>query len=222
MKNFTPNICKIGALGALLCTGFGPVAAPVQAQGMMKMDMAANMQLKDALGANFDRLFMIHSAMGNMAEVKLGNLALKKSRNADVRMVARTTIQGHSAAQKDLAKLFRAKAIPMPTNPGPANVALYEKLSRMSGPAFDKMYMAQQVGAHEDTVTLFEHEIENGKDQDAKMHAMNKLPHILMHTAMIYDVAVKVKAPGIQLRPRAVIEAARDANMKNMAMMGKM
>ena len=189
---------------------------------MMKMDMAANMNLKSAMDANFDRLFMIHCAMSNMAEVMLGNLALRKSHNADVRMVARTTIQGHSAAQANLARLFRAKAIPMPTNPGPANVALFEKLSRMSGPAFDKMYMAQQVGAHEGAVTLFEHEIMSGKDNDAKMFATNTLPHILMHTAMIYATATKVKAPGVDLRPRAVIEAARQANMKNMAMMGKM
>ncbi|PQV64967.1 putative outer membrane protein [Abditibacterium utsteinense] len=220
MKNLSKNALPFVALSALLCTGMS--ATPSHAQPMMKMDMAANNQLKMAIGANFDRLFMIHAAMGNMAEVKLGQLALKKSRNAGVRMVARTTMQGHAAAQKDLAQNFRALALPMPTNPGPANIALYEKLSRMSGAAFDKMYMAQQVGAHEATITLFQHEIHNGKVSAAKMHAMNKLPHLLMHTAMIYDVAVKVKAPGVELRPRGVIEAARDANMKNMAMMGNM
>jgi putative membrane protein len=126
-------------------------------------------------------------------------------------MVATTTVKGHGAAQKELARHFREMNIPMPSNPGPANVALYEKLSRMSGPAFDKMYMAQQVGAHEATITLFQHQIEHGKNQTAKMHAMNKLPHILMHTAMIYDTAVRVKAPGANIRPRPVLEAAMDA-----------
>lgn len=215
MKNLGKTSLKISALGALLCLTTG--AVPASAMDM-KMDMAANMKLKDTIGANFDRLFMIHAAMGNMAEVKLGQLALKKSRNKGVRMVAMTTIKGHGAAQHDLAQNFRALAIPMPKNPGPANMALYEKLSRMSGAAFDKMYMAQQVGGHEATITLFQHEIENGKIPAAKMHAMNKLPGILMHTAMIYDTAVKVKAPGVELRPRAVIEAARNANMKNMGM----
>ncbi len=212
MKNLTCNVHKIGALGALLCTGLGALSTPAQA--MPKMDMAAGEKLKTAIGANFDRLFMIHAAQGNMAEVMLGQLALRKSRNAGVRMVAKTTIEGHAAAQKDLAQNFRALALPMPTNPGPANIALFEKLSRMRGAAFDKMYMAQQVAAHESSVTLFQHEIMEGKVPAAKMHAMNKLPHLLMHTAMIYDVAVQVKAPGVNLRPRAVIEAARDANIK--------
>ncbi len=216
MKNLGKNSLKIGALSALLCTNLGAVPASAQE---MPMDMAPNMKLKAEIGANFDRLFMIHAAMGNMAEVMLGNLALKKSRNAGVRMVAMTTVKGHGAAQKDLAQNFRALALPMPKNPGPANVALFQKLSRMSGPAFDKMYMAQQVGAHEATITLFEHEIMNGKVPAAKMHAMNKLPGILMHTAMIYDTAVKVKAPGIELRPRPIIEAARDANIKTMEKM---
>lgn len=219
MKKLATKSLQLGALGALLCTSIG--AAPVMAMDM-KMDTAATMELKDTIGANYDRLFMIHAAMGNMAEVMLGNLALKKSRNAGVRMVAMTTVKGHGAAQKDLAQNFRALALPMPTNPGPANVALFEKLSRMSGPAFDKMYMAQQVGGHEATITLFQHEIMEGKLPAAKMHAMNKLPGILMHTAMIYDTAVKVKAPGVELRPRPIIEAARDANMKNMAAMGNM
>ena len=219
MKNLCKNSLKIGALSALLCTGLG--IAPASAQPM-KMDMAATMRVRDALAANYDRVFMIHAAQGNMAEIMLGQLALRKSRNAGVRTVAQTTIQGHSAAQRDLARNFRALAVPMPTQPKPADLALYQKLSRMSGAAFDKMYMAQQVGAHEATITLFQHEIENGKVPAAKMHAMNKLPDILMHTAMIYDVAVRVKAPGVELRPRPVVEAARDANTRNMAAMGNM
>lgn len=203
---------KAGAvlLGAM-CLG----ATGAQAQMMGDAgDKAAAMELKTQIDANFDRLFMIHAAMGNMAEVMMGQLALKKSNNADVRMVARTTIAGHSAAQRDLAKHFRTLGIPMPTNPGPANVALHQKLSRMSGRPFDKMYMAQQVGAHEATITLFAHEIENGKNETAKMHAMNKLPDILMHTAMIYATAEKVGAPGVSLRPPAVREAAGKANME--------
>ncbi len=211
MKILTPNTLKIGALGALLCTSLSASAQP--------MDMEANMKLKEAIGANFDRLFMIHAAQGNMAEVMLGNLALKKSKNAGVRMVATTTIKGHGAAQKDLAMNFRALALPMPKDPGPANVALFQKLSKMSGPAFDKMYMAQQVGAHESTITLFEHEIAHGKIAPAKAHAMNKLPGILMHTSLIYDTAIKIKAPGIELRPRAIIDAAKDAEMANMKAM---
>lgn len=215
MKNLRKTTLQIGALSALLCTGLSAVPASAQEP---KMDMAANMELKQAIDTNFDRLFMIHAAQGNMAEVMLGNLALKKSRNAGVRMVARTTIKGHSAAQKDLAQNFRALAIPMPKDPGPANVALFQKLSKMSGPAFDKMYMAQQVGAHETTITLFEHEIQHGKIAPAKAHATNKLPGILMHTAMIYDTAIKVKAPGVDIRPRAIIDAAKDANAKDMSM----
>lgn len=160
---------------------------------------------------NFDRLFMIHAAQGNLAEVMLGRLALQKSRNPSVRAVAQITVREHGMAQRDLAQHFRALAVPMPDKPAPAQVALYEKLSRMRGAAFDRMYMAQQVGAHEATITLFQHQIEHGKVAVAKQHAMNKLPHILMHTAMIYDAAIRVGAPGVNLRPRPVLEAARDA-----------
>jgi putative membrane protein len=210
MKTTRKMLMGVALLGAM---SVGTTGAQAQMMGDAG-DMAATMELKNRVDANFDRLFMIHAAMSNMAEVMLGELALRKSRDADVRMVARTTMREHAAAQRDLAKHFRTLGIPMPTNPGPANVALYEKLSRMSGRPFDRMYMAHQVSAHEASITLFAHEIENGKNPTAKAHAQNKLPGIVMHTAMIYATAEKVGAPGIGLRPPAVREAAGKAAME--------
>lgn len=171
--------------------------------------------IKAAITANFDRIFMIHAAQTNMAEVMMGKLALRKTKNADVRMIARTTMMDHGKAQRDLASHFRAMNVPMPPDPGMANKAVYEKLSTLRGRAFDKAYMAVQVGAHENSVTLFSHEVMHGGGNSiAKMHAQNKLPGILGHTAMIYEVAKKVGAPGVNLRPPAVIQAAMQANMK--------
>ena len=170
--------------------------------------------LKAAITANFDRIFLIHAAQTNMAEVMMGDLALRRSRNAGVRMVASTTRRDHSKAQSELAGHFRTLGAPMPTNPGPIHTAVYEKLSRLRGAAFDRAYMAVQVGAHENSVTLFSHEAMMGRSQSVKAHALNKLPHILGHTAMIYDVARRVGAPGVNLRPPAVIQAARQSVIK--------
>lgn len=182
------------------------------------MAMPNTAPLQAALAANFDRIFMIHAAQTNMAEVMMGQLALRRSSNAGVRMIASTTMRDHGRAQRDLAAIFRAKGAPLPPNPGPIHTAVYEKLSRLRGAAFDKAYMAVQVGAHENSVTLFAHETEIGRDATVKAHARNKLPGILGHTAMIYDVARRVGAPGVNLRPPAVVQAAMQATMR----MGKM
>ena len=204
--------CKILALGALL--GTASLSTPsAQAQpAMMQRMKAAGMQLRPAIDANLDRIFMLHAAQGNMAEIMTGQLALRRSRNAGVRQVAQTLITGHSAAQRDLTTIFRAKGMTLPPNPGVMNTATYKMLSGLRGAAFDKAFMGAQVEAHEKTITLFEHEMMAGQDPRAKAHATNKLPDIIGHTAMIYTVAKQVGAPGINLRPAAVLQAATRAN----------
>jgi putative membrane protein len=205
------NHCKILMLGTALVAASVSNVRDAQAQ-------ATPTQMKATIDANFDRLFMIHAAQGNMAEVMTGNLALKKSKNPSVRMVATTIVKGHSAAQKDLLAKFKALNLAPPKDPGVGNKAIYAMLSKLNGAAFDKAFMAVQVDAHEKTITLFEHEVMSGKVAAAKSHAQNQLPGILMHTAMIYDAAVKVKAPGVELRPKPIRDAAMGASTMKMKM----
>ncbi|RYG57744.1 DUF4142 domain-containing protein [bacterium] len=203
--------CKFLALtGALLATGFGTMPQAHAAGDPMAM--------KATVDANFDKLFMLHAAQGNMAEVMTGKLALQKSKNPAVRNVATTIIKGHGDAQKILLTHFKHLNLTPPKDPGVANKATYAMLSKLNGAAFDKAFMASQVDAHEATITLFEHEIENGKIGMVKAHAVNTLPGIFMHTAMIYDAAVMVKAPGIDLRPKAIRDAAKGAAMMKHSM----
>lgn len=203
--------CKILMLGTALLATTASQLQVAQAQ-------PSTAQIKATVDANFDRLFMIHAAQGNMAEVMTGKLALKKSKNMAVRNVAQTIIKGHSAAQKDLMANFKALNLTPPKDPGVMNKATYAMLSKLNGAAFDKAFMAAQVDAHEKTITLFEHEMMVGKVAAAKAHATNKLPGILMHTAMIYDAAAKVNAPGTDLRPKAILDATRGASTMKMKM----
>lgn len=205
--------CKTLMLGGVLAASTLSISAGVaKAQPAMPGMRTAGMSLRPQIDANLDRLFMLHAAQGNMAEILTGKLALQKSRNAGVRMVAQTIISGHSAAQADLAKTFRVRSMPLPPDPGVMNKATYNMLSKLSGAAFDKAFMGAQVEAHEKTIALFEHESISGRDALARAHATNKLPDIIGHTAMIYTVARQVGAPGITLRPPSLLQAASQAN----------
>ena len=209
--------CKTLMLGgALLASTFSLGTNAANAQPAMQSMRMAGMELRPQIDANLDRVFMLHAAQGNMAEIMTGRLALRKSRNAGVRRVAQTLITGHTMAQRDLAKTFRVRGMALPTKPGVMQQATYNMLSRLSGSAFDKAFMAAQVEAHEKTIVLFEHESMTGRDALARAHATNKLPDIIGHTAMIYTVAQQVGAPGITMRPAAVLQAAARANMRMM------
>lgn len=182
------------------------------------MDMPQTMQFKSELNANLDKLFMVHSYQGNMAEVMLGKLALQRASDPQVKMVAQTIIKDHSIANRDLLGHFKAMNMPVPKDPGVANKAVYDKMKTLRGAAFDKAYIGAQVGAHEATVVLFSHEIDSGKNATIKQYAMNKLPGIIGHTAELYDTAAKVGAPGLNLRPAPVKKEAREAAEEQMKM----
>ncbi len=202
--------------GLSLACGAAAHAAPA-----VPMQTADITPLKNAVAANFDRLYAIHATMTNLNEVALGKLALSRSKNPDVRMVAKMTMTEHGAAQKDLAAAAKASGYPIPSDPGPVNKAFAEKLATMRGAAFDKMYIAAQVGGHEAAITLTMHEIEHGRNARVKAYATNKLPGIIGHTSMIYTVAGKINAPGTALRPAPVKKAAMGVAMQKMQAMKK-
>ena len=210
---------------AILLAGLALAACSTGAHAQMKMPTANDVApLKNAIGANFDKLFVLHASMGNKAEVALGKLAMTRTKNADVLMVAKTTVAGHSKADAELTKIAKGLGYPVPKDAGVANMATYKMLSGLSGAAFDKAYLAVLVGGHEQTTVLLQHEVEHGKVASLKTFASKILLDVLGHTSMIYDVAGKVKAPGSELRPAAVKQAAKTVHMKVMPQMamGKM
>jgi len=151
--------------------------------------------------APMDRLFMTRAAEGNMAEITLSQLALRKTKDSNVRMVAQTLISEHSKAQIELQATAARKGVVLPTMLSPTHLAVQEKLSKAKKADFDKMFMAVQVDDHENTVALFTNEVSLGQDADARAAAIKYLPNILGHTVMIYNVARQVGAPGIEFRP---------------------
>ncbi len=179
------------------------------------MEMPQTIKFKSALDNNLDKLFMVHAYQGNLGEVKLGKLAMQRAQNPMVKMVAKTIVFEHSVANRDLGGHFRDMNMPVPPNAGVAADALYEKMSKLRGSAFDKAYIAAQVGGHEAAVVLYSHEVNKGKNATAKAYASNKLPGILGHAAMLYETAAKVGAPGTNLRPSAVKQAAPPASQEH-------
>lgn len=201
-----------------LLVGATALGLALSAPAAHAMDMPKTMEFKAELNNNLDKLFMVHSYQGNMAEVMAGKLALQRAKDPQVKMVARTIIKDHGIANRDLLGHFKAMNMTVPSDPGVANKAVYDHLKTLRGSAFDKAYIACQVGAHEGAIVLFSHEIDAGKNATAKAYAMNKLPHIIGHTAELYATAAKVGAPGLNLRPAPVKEKAMAAAKEQMMM----
>lgn len=214
MKNNSFKMILGAAALGLTLTATAPAARA--------MEMPQTMEFKSALNNNLDKLFMIHAYQGNLGEIKLGKLAVQRAKDPMVKMVAQTIVKEHGIANRDLAGHFKQMGMPLPKDPGIINAALYEKMSKLYGSAFDKAYIGAQVSGHEAAVVLYSHEVNKGKNATAKAYAQNKLTSILGHTAMLYETAAKVNAPGTNLRPAPVKQAAPGAAQEHEQMMKMM
>lgn len=164
--------------------------------------------------SRMDRLFAAKAAQGGIAEVKVSQLAVHKSHNRYVLAIARRMIKEHTAAYEELITLAEDKKMALPADTDAKHKAAYARLSRLSGSAFDKAYMAGQEKDHAATVLLFENEIASGEDKDISGFAAKNLPTIEDHTKMIFQV-------GTNLGVHAVPMPALKSGMMPSSMSGK-
>lgn len=62
------------------------------------------------------------------------------------------------------------------------------QLEKLSGPDFDTAYIATQVGDHQKTAHLLEHEFGSGQDQEVKDYAKETLPTVMRHLKMARQI----------------------------------
>lgn len=141
-----------------------------------------------------DQDFAKHAADGGMAEVKLGQLAVQKAQNAKVKEFGQKMVDDHGKANEQLKEIASKKNIPLPVDVSVKERALFDRLSGLTGSAFDKTYMHEMVKDHKTDVSEFEKEATSGSDSDIKSFASTTLPTLKSHLEMANSVAASVGA----------------------------
>jgi putative membrane protein len=138
-----------------------------------------------------DAAFYRHAAEGGIAEVELGNLALKKSEDPAVKDFAAQMVKDHSAANDKLRSVAASKNMKLPTHESVVEAAARAKLEVLSGSTFDKSYIKTMVKDHEKDVAEFRREAKSGQDPEAKSYAEETLPKLKEHLQRIRSIADK-------------------------------
>lgn len=141
-----------------------------------------------AMMSGADKKFVMEAADGGMAEVELGKLATSKASDQKVKDFGQKMVDDHTKANNDLKAVAQSKSITLPTSVSAKNKALMDKLSGMSGAAFDQAYVAAMVKDHKKDVADFQKEANGGKDADVKGFASKTLPTLQEHLKMIQDI----------------------------------
>ena len=142
-----------------------------------------------AFSSSKDESFYKNAAEGGMAEVDAGRLAQEKGSSQAVKNFAAMMVKDHSAANQKLQSVAASQDVKLPTSPSLVQQAKAKELKMKSGDSFDKAYIKDQIKAHEDTVALFQKEIDSGKDASAQQFASATLPTVQAHLNKINQIA---------------------------------
>jgi putative membrane protein len=140
-----------------------------------------------------DHHFIKGAAEGGMAEVELGQLASEKASNGEVKKFGQRMVEDHQKANDRLKEIAAKKGVDLPTEPNSKQKATKERLSKLSGGAFDKAYIETMLKDHKKDVADFQKESSNGHDPDAKQFASETLPTLQDHLREVESIAPKVQ-----------------------------
>jgi putative membrane protein len=131
--------------------------------------------------ASSDTAFVTKIAQVGIAEVELGKLANEKAMRDEVKKFGQRMVDDHTKAGDELKALAMKKDITWPADTDAEHKSLHDRLSKMSGAAFDRAYMQAMADGHRKVANEFRKEIKSAKDADVKAWAEKTLPTIEAH-----------------------------------------
>jgi putative membrane protein len=130
-----------------------------------------------------DRAFVAGASESNAAEIAAAKVALRKG-DASSKRFAQQMIRDHTRLGKSLSSVASRMQLQTRNQPSVKQRADLAKLAGLSGAAFDRAYLTQQVRAHASTILIFQKELRSGGAPMLKKAAAAALPTIRMHLGM--------------------------------------
>jgi len=128
-----------------------------------------------------DSLFAAKAAAGNLAEIEMGNLAIKNGKSKRVKNFGLMMIKDHGKANTKLMAMAAAKKLGLPTEPGVDEQKMLADLAKKSGNDFDKAYVNMMIEDHKNDVSDFTSASTKTQDPDIKAYAKKTLPVLQKH-----------------------------------------
>ena len=128
---------RAGARFAVVALVAAATTAAIHGQDAMKTDV---------------RNFVDTMAVAGMAEVRLGNLAAQRASSPDVKAFGQMMVQDHAKANDELKQAASRLKIQPTAELDKKHRDVADRLSKLSGPAFDREYLAAMVQGHQEVL----------------------------------------------------------------------
>jgi putative membrane protein len=129
--------------------------------------------------------FADKAAVGGMAEIELGQMAMQRSQHPDVKSFGEMMVRDHTASSNELKQIASSHRIMLPTQLDEKHRELRDRLSALRGAEFDREYMSAMVQGHQDMIALLQTRGNENRgdaaDNDLNQFAAKVLPTVSHH-----------------------------------------
>ena len=123
----------------------------------------------------------------NQAELALGRLAQQRGSSGEVKQMARTMVERHSALSARLAGLARERGIETPLRPSSGDEQVRGRLAKLSGKSFDEAFKQAVADAHTRELALHRDESARGGDAGLRGYAQSRVTALEASMAQAKD-----------------------------------
>jgi len=142
--------------------------------------------------ADADRL--VAMAQANIDELKIAELAVKKSTDPKVQRFAQMMIVDHSEGLKETRKVATAKNVTLPSGLDADHKKMDADLAQLSGVFFDKEYIKTAgLEDHTKARAALKDDMANAVDPDVKKLATKLAPVVAHHEEILKELASSIK-----------------------------
>lgn len=139
-----------------------------------------------------DQAFVNEAATGGLMEIQLGKLASQKSSDANVKQFGERMVTDHTRLNQELGTAAKASGLKVPTELTSTQQAEYNRLSKLSGKAFDKAYITLMVKDHTDDLASFQKQEAATHNAKLKKAVSGAIPVIQEHLGMAKSTSTKL------------------------------
>jgi putative membrane protein len=134
--------------------------------------------------------FAMMAAQSDQYEIQAGRTAQVQATRPDVRDFARRMIDEHSRTSQTIKQAATASGLPPPPEAMSGDQARWlASLQGLTGPEFDRVYMRQQVLAHDEALAVQQSYAQAGQDPNLRRAAQSAVPLIQTHLQMAQKLA---------------------------------
>lgn len=172
MKRIGLLSVTLAAMLAVACSGNDrreDANKPADTPAVGTAGSEANREISSA-----SRTWLEDRMKGNMAEVKLGELAGQKAQNADVKAFGRMMVQDHTRANNELKDLASKHNITPPVEVSGDDADFANKLAEKRAGEFDRDYISKMVDGHQATLEALEDRLDKTGDDKNPMYTAKK------------------------------------------------